>query len=143
MLSIQDSANNTSKTLSAQIHALPNTRWTETEKKQLSLENKLQRSAATSQRKTLQLQLTELERQFNENLKKIRDAPKPIPNNTTMGAPVAEPVIKQTVSQLIPQLDAPAIIGEAKKFPLLPLAAGVGALILLFVVVKKNRNAKN
>ena len=59
--------------------------------------------------------------------------------STTTPAPVAEPTIKQTVSQLIPQLDAPSIIGEAKKLPLLPIAAGVGALILIFAVVRKKR----
>lgn len=61
-----------------------------------------------------------------------------IPSATTLGEPVAAPTIKQTVSQLLPQLDAP-IQGQVNKIPILPIAAVVGAGILIFAVVRKKR----
>ena len=60
-----------------------------------------------------------------------------IPNPVPL-APVAEPTIKQTVSQLLPQLDAP-IQGQVNKIPILPIAAIVGVGILIFAVVRKKR----
>ena len=89
-----------------------------------------------------------------------------IPNNTTLGPPVAEPTIKQTVFELLttniisPPISPPIIPnnttlgppvaeptiklepiipGQVNKIPILPIAAIVGAGILIFAVVRKKR----
>ena len=61
-----------------------------------------------------------------------------IPSTTTLGEPVAQPTIKQTVTELIPQLDSP-LTGQVNKIPILPIAAVVGVGILIFAVVRKKR----
>ena len=57
-----------------------------------------------------------------------------IPNNPTP-APVAEPTTKLTMSQLIPQTTT----SQTNKIPLLPIAAGVGVLLLILAVAKRKK----
>lgn len=65
----------------------------------------------------------------------------PIPNNITIGPPVAEPTIKQTINDLIPKIDTqpPLITGQAKQIPFLPITAAVGGLLLIFAVARRKK----